>query len=120
MNKKLVIGTVMVVCLVIIVTVVWIYETNKRGDISPNPCYPNLTLIKQNNTIVVEEIKPPYFTDCNIPESELIWENIELYGNGTLPIGSIDIGDIITNCTGFVSIEWKPSRTVAWSFDFDE
>lgn len=52
---------------------------------------------------------------------ELLWSNVELADiyvefQATLPIGTIDEGDVITDCEGPILLIWKPTG----SFFIDE
>lgn len=68
------------------------------------------------------EISLPAYCDKELSDFDLIWENIKLWekkeGNATLPTGSINVGDVITNCSGQVCLIWKPSGDVFWCSDF--
>jgi hypothetical protein len=39
-------------------------------------------------------------------------------GNATLPVGSIDVGDIITNCEGNLVLKWEDTGIEICSKDF--
>jgi len=64
---------------------------------------------QENNTLIVTEVK-----------GTLTWDNfIVLEGNATLPSGTINLGDIITNCSGTppyggILVEWLPSKTMLY------
>ena len=55
-------------------------------------------------------------------ESDYVWENILLnnaYGNGIFPSGSIKKGDVITNCSGHITLVWIPRERVIYSYYFN-
>lgn len=71
----------------------------------------------ENDTLIVELFES-YPMDP-------FWEYIEISdtqkGNGVLPTGSIEKGDIITNCTGEVCLVWLPLEKIIYcSPNFDE
>ena len=49
------------------------------------------------------------------------WEDFEVTGNATVPTGPMKLGDVITNCTGTITIRdtaTKPERLIGtWTFD---
>lgn len=46
--------------------------------------------------------------------SDLMWSDIILEGNATLPSGSIDIGDVITNCDGKINLSLRYDSRIVW------
>jgi hypothetical protein len=48
----------------------------------------------------------------------LEWSNFEVMGNATIPSGTVDVGDVITNCSGAVKLVYKPCDTIIGSWDF--
>ena len=49
----------------------------------------------------------------------LYWPEITINnGFATLPYGTIDIGDVITNCEGYLELIWKETGVHIFSTDF--
>jgi len=46
------------------------------------------------------------------------WSSILINGEGTLPSGSIDEYDVITGCSGTVTLTWEPTNTLLGSWTF--
>ncbi len=45
--------------------------------------------------------------------TDLFWSNVELVtGTAKLPTGSIDVGDVITECIGILDFKWKPTNEI--------
>jgi hypothetical protein len=43
----------------------------------------------------------------------LSWEDVEIFkGSATLPEGTIEINDVITDCNGELVLVWKPTASV--------
>jgi hypothetical protein len=63
-----------------------------------------------NKTLTVSEI----YSDrpCHWPE--VVITN----GNASLPFGTIDVGDKITNCEGYLELKWNNTGIHIWSADF--
>ena len=54
-----------------------------------------------------------------IYETNLKWEDNEICsGNATLPVGTIKIGDVITDCDGNVALRHIPTNTLLGAYDF--
>ena len=67
---------------------------------------------KISKTLTVEEIFSQGRT--------LYWpEVIVTEGSATLPFGTIDIGDKITDCEGHLVLKWKDTDNLIFSNDFD-
>ena len=64
-----------------------------------------------NKTLTVTEIysqgRTLYWPEVNISE-----------GSATLPFGTIDVGDVITNCEGYLKLIWKETCNYIFSADF--
>ena len=65
-----------------------------------------------NNMLTVTEIFPE--------EINCYWSEIEIInGSATFDqYGVITIGDTISNCTGLLTLKWKPSDIILWTADF--
>jgi hypothetical protein len=45
--------------------------------------------------------------------TDLFWSNVELVtGTALLPTGSIDVGDVITECIGILDFKWIPTNEI--------
>lgn len=82
--------------------------------ITPHTTPSPIVFRQENNTLIVIEVK-----------QNLTWENfVVIRGNATLPTGTVDPGDIITNCSGAppyggILVEWLPSKTwLYWGNSF--
>lgn len=69
---------------------------------------------QENNTLIVTEVK-----------QNLIWDDfVIIRGNATLPTGTVNQGDIITDCIGTspyggIFVQWLPSKTMLyWGKNF--
>ena len=75
--------------------------------ITPRSTPSPIVFRQENNTLLVIEVK-----------QNLTWENfVIIKGNATLPTGTVDLGDIITNCSssnlyGTIEVEWLPTKTL--------
>ena len=109
MDKKLVTIAVIVICIVSIAVFVLIYETNKPDDISPKTPEIEFRPDSAYLTLTVMTV--------NISEdTDLLWSDVSVKnGSATLPTGTIDIGDEITNCSGFIELVWIPTNEIIWS-----
>jgi len=78
---------------------------------SPNIIFETDTL---NNILTVSEIHPEYI--------ELHWSEISLIsldnGSASLPYGTIEIGDRITDCKGYFRLEWEITGITITTADF--
>jgi len=55
-----------------------------------------------------------------ISESELNWDNIQITGIAIKPTGTIEVGDVITGCSGTVIVSWKGTSSLGtWTFTKD-
>lgn len=69
------------------------------------------TMDKNTRTLTVQKIY----------DDNAKWEEHELCsGSATLPRGTINEGDKITNCKGNVALRHVPSNTLLGGFDFEE
>jgi len=51
--------------------------------------------------------------------TDLIWSNVEvLVGTATIPEGTIDEGDMITNCTEILDFNWIPTNEIFLHVEF--
>jgi len=64
-----------------------------------------------NNTLTVTEIYPQD-RDWHWPEVSIV------NGSATLPYGKIEVGDKITNCEGYLELEWGKLGIPIWMADF--
>lgn len=117
-NKQLLLVIVVAVIIFIIIILAkhWYGEKvfEEVSDvIGPDPVNnaPSVTYEKNETarTITITSIEGE-------PE-ELFWSNVELYNpqdlywmKATLPNGTIDAGDVITDCEGLIFLMWKPTR----------
>jgi hypothetical protein len=73
-----------------------------------NPILCSTSLI--DKTLTVVQVEDTYY-----------WEDCEIVsGNATLPSGKVELGDVITNCAGFVRIVHIPTDTLVVAFDFNQ
>ena len=51
----------------------------------------------------------------------LYWNDISVTnGSATLPTGTIDLNDVITDCDGFVELTYKPTETTLYEHNFEK
>jgi hypothetical protein len=87
-----------------IFTYYWLYEYKPNKPIISQKCTPTISFSKEDSYLFVDYIINP----CNLSESVLVWENVDLSGNAELPTGSIRDGDIISDCEGQIILIWIP------------
>jgi len=64
-----------------------------------------------NKTLTVTEI----YSQGRI----LYWPEVNITdGSATLPYGTIDVGDVITDCEGYLKLIWKETCNYLFSADF--
>lgn len=85
-----------------------IYKFDKAEVSIPVVKSPEIIFSNFNDNLVVDKIVNTY----NISNEELIWENIRIVGNATKPSGLIEVGDIISECKGEISIIWIPENEI--------
>lgn len=54
--------------------------------------------------------------------SDILWSDILEIGEGScdaFPTGNVTIGDIITNCTGIIVLQYLPTYEILYVFEFD-
>jgi len=119
MDKKIVrIILILVIVCVVLISIMYatrwfaqeIYE-DVSNMTPPGPEVPSVTydVDKAAGTITITSIEGN--------SDELVWSNVELLEsyldfNATLPTGTIDEGDVITDCEGPVALVWKPSGAI--------
>lgn len=55
----------------------------------------------------------------SIDSTGLFWEDMQIIGTATLPTGSINAGDKITDCSGTVTIVYVPTNSIIGEFIFE-
>jgi hypothetical protein len=135
MNKNIFILSIVIV-IVVVALVFWvinnppennIFDENKSNDngtsddsVEDNDSNDNfLEMI----TPVVSFEKDKYNKTITIISIEngtdLYWNNVELVsGTAVLPNGTIDVGDIITECIGILDFNWKPTNEIFLHCEF--
>lgn len=129
MNKKIIISSI---TLLIVISLIIFYITlNSNNNILPDqnnqennipdespddPIVENITpvviieLDNYNKTITIVSIEKG---------TDLVWSNVELLeGDATIPEGSIDEGDIITDCTEILDFKWIPTNEIFLHVEF--
>jgi hypothetical protein len=106
---KIIVGIIVIVILVSVSVGIWLY-INTGWDGLPGHfvmgCEKDL-INKTLRVIIVE--KPSFFN----------WSDIELIkGNATFPTGFIDLGDMISNCSGEVTLVYKPYEMLLGEWPF--
>ena len=89
-----------------IFTYYWLNEYKPDEPILNQECTPTISFSKEDNYLFVDYVINP----CNLSESVLAWENINLKGNAELPTGPIKDGDIISNCEGQIILVLLPDN----------
>ncbi len=108
-RAKIIIAVVIVTCLVVpIAYVIYYYQGLIDGGTPPQPEVMAFIRNNDNSTLTVYRIiEEPYFNN-------LTWENVKLEGIATLPSGKIDVGDVIANCNGTVSLTLRHNSRDFW------
>lgn len=109
---KTIVGIIIVIILVSISWLIYIQYTTGGWDSQPTHfvmyCEKDLT----NKTLRVTSVEKLSYYE---------WSEIEvMMGNATLPMGIIDTGDLITNCSGVVKLVYNPSATLLGEWNFEE
>jgi hypothetical protein len=87
-------------------------EKSNPNNVINNSITPifNFDIDKYNKTITIISIEEG---------TDLYWYNVKyLNGTATLPTGSIDEGDIITDCIGKLDFKWIPTNEVFLHCEF--
>jgi hypothetical protein len=86
--------------------------------------YPDIHFIPDpiNKTLTVANIIIPFGTPSSIigsSHNEAFWVDFKIVPeNNSLPDGTVDVGDKITNCSDTGSIAFLPTQMVIYSWDF--
>ena len=111
---KIIVGLIVVVILVSVSVGIWLsFEAGIIIDgVSPNRIVMDCEMDLTNKTLTVTKVYPlSYFS----------WSDIEVVsGNATLPTGIIDVGDVITNCSGEVKLVNKLLNEIFSIWNFEE
>jgi hypothetical protein len=81
--------------------------------------------IKKDNSGILPIIFSMNKKECTLTVDELFkenmnWEESEICsGKAILPKGPVQVGDVITNCSGNISLRHAPSNIIFGAFDFD-
>ncbi|MCX6667091.1 MAG: hypothetical protein NTV74_02470 [Euryarchaeota archaeon] len=108
-RSKIIIAGVILTCLVVpMAYLIYDYQGLIGGETPPQPEVMAFIRNNDNSTLTVYRIiEEPYFNN-------LTWENVKLEGIATLPSGKIDVGDVITNCNGIVSLTLRHNSRDFW------
>jgi hypothetical protein len=119
MSKKKKFTLAAIICIIFLIFFIWwaIYISANNWVDRPEKCFPSICFNEnfENKTLTLAVAE-----GCGLTKSDFVWENIEIKGNGTKPTGEMQPGNIITNCSGEVSIIWIPSTTVVYKDTFPE
>lgn len=113
MNKeiKIIVGIIVIAILVSIFVIMWIFINSGLRPCCGDEYTINLTEDSTKKTLTV--------THIGYSPKSLNWSDIEVRGNATLPTGTIDIGDIITNCSGEVVLIFLPENILIGDWIFE-
>ena len=115
-TTKISLAIIIISIVVILVACTFIYYYYSIAPCCSAEPYPGINFAKVNDTLIVTVLQPQGITN-----SDLVWENVGVVrGNATLPTGHIDIEDVITNCSGYVELVWKPYNLLFWTGDFSK
>jgi len=107
--RKLLVFIVIIVILLCIGFFIYIEISRQPPSTPPYACTWQL-LKKGNDSAIVASIE-----HC----PELYWEDVRVIsGNATLPNVTIDLLDIITNCSGLLQLEYVPIGVLWYEIDF--
>jgi hypothetical protein len=109
---KIIVGGIIVISLILASVVIYINYSTLGWDSYPAHFVMYCEKDSANKTLRVTDVeKPSYYK----------WNEIEvIMGNATLPIGTINTGDLITNCSGVVKLVYNPSATLLGEWNFEE
>lgn len=114
----LIVVAVVVIIFVLYFTLAFVtyqYVSEKLPGPKDMPTWMKFTIDKSEKTIIVEDI------EAESKYLPLSWSDISITnGTATFPIGTIDIGDTITNCSGNLEFIYEPDNTLLFRFDFEE
>jgi hypothetical protein len=114
-KKTKILLTILIVTILVIAAGTFAYVwLNGISTCCDDTDYPSIYCIQDstNKTLRITGIEnaPNYFN----------WSDIEVtLGNATLPTGTIDVGDIITNCSGTVVLVYEPYYVALSSWTFN-
>lgn len=107
--KILVIAVVFILTAAII-TIFWYGEIYGFGPQSYQSINPQIEF--------EEDLIDKTLTVVNL-DMDLDWENITISsGYATLPSGTINVGNVITNCSGHVALIYEHTNTLLYTGDF--
>lgn len=122
-KERIIIGSIVTIAVIVIGLLFLFTDLFESNEISESYfSTPNIEfeMDKLNRTLTVVSI------EYNESEYEqLYWSDVELDTSGegsvTFPTGTIDIGDIITNCREIIGFKWKPTNEflsgMGWIFN---
>jgi hypothetical protein len=117
MEKKIKIIVVILVALIVVgISLVfgsmWYAQQIYKNVSDINPPGPEAPAVTYDMNTTADTIT---ITSISGTPGELIWSNVEplnssvIHFQATLPTGTIDVGDVITDCDGPVLLLWKPT-----------
>lgn len=87
------------------------------GFVTSNPQQPTQPAINFAQDLVNKTL-----TVISVTPNTVLWSDIDQIGSGhcdPLSNGPVMVGDIITNCTGFIVLRYVPSNEILGFFEFD-
>ena len=111
----LIVVAVVIIFVLYFAFVTYQYVSEELPGPKDMPTWMKFNIDKSEKTIIVEYI------EAESKYLPLSWSDISITnGTATLPIGTIDIGDTITNCGGNLEFIYEPDNTFLFRFDFEE
>ena len=89
-------------------------NSNSMIDIFSIRIFPIITFMKNGDTLIVISA-----SSISSTTGDLDWSNIDVGDSQCIiPSGTIHAGDVITNCSGVITLRWIPSNTLIgyWNF----
>ncbi|HUT00026.1 MAG TPA: hypothetical protein VMY59_06895 [Candidatus Thermoplasmatota archaeon] len=96
----------------------WVKIGILLGFIDPNqqqPQTPNIVFQQDTTNKTVQVL--------SIDSNDVLWSDIDQIGAGScdpLPVGNVTAGDILTNCTGIIVLQYIPTQEILGVFEFDQ
>ncbi len=117
-NRKIILGVIGLLIIVIIVILGYLYLTGMTTTGGNGWDHVPLIVFEADDTLDILTVTI-YGEIVDIPWSDIEIQPISQDGSATLPTGTIDVGDIISDCQGEFDVIFKPVGISLRSFSFE-
>jgi hypothetical protein len=95
----------------------WVKIGILLGYVDPNQQHPQTP-----NIVFQQDIVNKTLQVLSINSNDVLWSDIDEIGAGScdpLPVGNVTVGDILTNCSGIIVLQYIPTQEILGVFEFD-